>query len=83
MKEFVNGFESWQETHFEIASAIFEKSFDLTPQGIVHETEEDEGRMGLYRLAKRLTDKFENLHKGRLWEGDYFEAIDEFIKQEL
>lgn len=81
-KEFTNGFRSWAETHFEIVSMI---TLDLERGGNnkVMELNETQGTGGLYSLAKQLTDKFEKLHEGREWDGEFFEEIEYFYAQEL
>jgi hypothetical protein len=83
-KLFPNGFDNWQETHYEIVSEI---SFRVHGSMINNKLDailETQGRVGLYDLAKELTNKFENLYKGEDWiELDYFEAIDEFLRKEL
>ena len=44
---------------------------------------EAQGRGGLYELAKELTDKFENKYKGKEWDGEFFDTINEFLEEEL
>lgn len=77
-KIFVNGFTSWQETHFEIVDFItfIRKADKLT--GEVKKRQEQQGTGGLYELAEEWTDEFEELHKGREWDGDFFDEIEEF-----
>jgi hypothetical protein len=85
-KQFPNGFASWQETHFEVVCAI-----DLARQsvlyittdkkGVVEQTLETQGSGGLYELAERLTDEFETLNAGRLWDGEFFEEIWDFLSE--
>lgn len=80
-KELPNDFESWQETHFEIVSMI---TLDLEKgNNKVEEISETQGTGGLYTLAKQLTDKFEKLHEGREWDGEFFEEIEYFYAKEL
>lgn len=80
-KEFPNGFESWQETHYEIVAML---TLDIERgKNKATEISETEGTGGLYQLARQLTDKFENLHKGREWDGEFFEEIEYFYAQEL
>lgn len=82
-KTFPNGFQSWQETHFEIVTAIALELNKPEPVGVAAEWRESQGSNGLFSLAEELTDKFENLHLGREWEGDFFEAITDFIQENL
>jgi hypothetical protein len=80
-KQFPNGFDSWQETHFEIVKAIANTPEDAGNK--VTNTECMKGRGGLYELAEELTSKFEKLHKGKQWDGEFFDAIEEFLEQEF
>lgn len=84
MKKFTNGFNSWAETYFEIVSAIThecrKESFESP---IVEEKYESTGTGGMYELAESLTNKFEQEHKGRMWDGEFLDEIEEFIDKEL
>lgn len=82
-KNFPNGFASWQETHYEIVTAIALELDKAKPSGVAAETRESQGTNGLFTLAEELTDKFELLHKGREWDGEFFEAITDFINENL
>ncbi len=81
--EFKNGKHSWQETHFEVVSAITHISSMDEPYGIVLNRLNEFGTGGLYLLAEELTDEFEALNEGRVWDGDFFDEIDEFLKNKL
>lgn len=76
--QFPNGFDSWQETHFEVVSYIGTLRMEVN-EGLVKETEDTEGTGGLYELAKALTDEFESLNAGRNWDGDFFDEIESFL----
>lgn len=83
-KHFPNGFPSWNETHFQIVSAIaVELQKDNISSKAICLRIETQGSCGLYELAEELTDKFESTNKGRIWDGDWLEAIEEFLKKEL
>lgn len=83
-KNFINGFPSWMESFFEITSVIaIELEKNKTDSKIIAERYEVQGSCGMYELAEELTDKFENLHKGRDWDGEWIDTIDEFVKKEL
>ena len=83
MKNFINGFDSWQETHFEVVSQISHISRLDEPYGLVAQRIEESGTGGLYELAEELTDEFEKLNEDRLWDGEYFEEIEEFLNKKL
>jgi len=82
-KKFPNGFSSWQETHYEVVQVITREHIKNNPQGIVKERHEAQGHGGLYELAEELTDEFEKLNKGRKWDGEFFEEVDEFLNAKL
>jgi len=82
---FPNGFDDWHETHYEISSRITEmkeREGNTVPLTISL-IQGKKGRGGMYELAKELTDKFEELNKGVEWDGEYFDAHDEFIEEEI
>lgn len=81
--EFVNGFESWHETHYEVVQAITMEHAKDEPQGLVKERHDAQGHGGLYELAVELTNEFEKLNEGREWDGEYLQEIDEFMKAKL
>ena len=80
-------FEDWHETHFEIVSAINDQlngngNFEF---GVAYTVACQNGRGGLYELAKDLTDKFEELYSETIWGEDLYwsDTIEEFVKKEL
>ena len=85
--KFPNGFEEWQETHYEIVSEITKWDYDEHPSKVVREHYDAWGTGGMYDLARELTDKFELEHKNKQWGIDddtqYFDAIEEFLDREL
>lgn len=83
MKHFPNGFTSWQETHYEMVQAITMEHIKDEPQGVVKERHDAQGHGGLYELAEELTSKFERENEVVYWDGDFFEAIEQFVEQNL
>ena len=81
--EFVNGFESWHETHYEVVQAITMEQAKDEPQGLVKERHDAQGHGGLYELAVELTNEFEKLNEGREWDGEFFDEIDKFMNNKL
>jgi hypothetical protein len=81
--EFTNGFDAWQETHYEIVQAITIEHIKDEPTGTVRKRHDEQGHGGLYELANELTNLFEKENEGKEWDGDYFDTIDEFILREL
>lgn len=78
-----NGFDCWVETYYEIVSAIEKEMQKDEPSGIARLRHDSQGHGGLYDLAKELTNKFEALNAGRVWDGDFPDAIEAFIQQNL
>jgi len=83
MKTFPNGIDCYLETHFEISGAIATEFAKNTPTAVVADRHSAQGHGGLYELAEELTDLFEKEHAGVVWDGEYFEEIDAFIKKHL
>jgi hypothetical protein len=82
--KFVNGFTSWIETYHEVVSFMtlqYERDADFSSR--MSKVNEERGTRGWYELAEELTNKFENLHKGRKWDGDFFDEIEYFLTKEL
>jgi len=80
-KKFPNGFSAWQETHFEIVQAITIEHMKDDPSGIVAERHAEQGYGGLYELAEELTDEFETRYANFEWDGNFFDVIEDFIKE--
>jgi hypothetical protein len=81
--KFINGFTSWQETHFEVVSVITHIWRLDNLYGLVAERHEAQGTGGLYELAKELTDEFEKMNEERQWDGEFFDEIEEFLNTKL
>ena len=74
----------WQEAHFEIVSVIAtELNKDEITSKVIEDRYSAQGRGGMYELAEELTDKFQKLHENSEWDGDFFDAIEEFLQEEL
>ena len=89
MKEFPNGFSSWQETHCEI-SQMWALAYEReTANPHIYEKIEDfiqsNGTGGMYEACESWTDEFELKNKDRVWEGegDFFEEIEQFMTQKI
>lgn len=70
---------SYLETYYEVVSAFHTNSNSR----VLEEIENTEGRGGMYDFAKKLTDEFELLNKGRVWDGEFFDEIDKFLESKL
>lgn len=83
-KEFVNGFYSWMETHHEVCEFIgyrLKESELLYTENVIIETSSSQGSGGLYTLAEQWTDEFEKLNEGRVWDGEFFNEIGNFLNE--
>lgn len=81
---FPNGFDSWQETHFEIVSKITSLLESGETSEPIEKIQKEQGHGGLYELAKEMTIEFERKYDGRDWaDGDYFDTVEEFINEKL
>jgi hypothetical protein len=88
MKEFPNGFASWQETHYEVVAAITTElmadyEYNEFRDDLIRITLREKGHGGLYELANDLTDEFELLNKGREWDGEFFDEIERFLDEKF
>ena len=80
-QKFCNGFDSWQETHFEVVSYINTELSKDNPSGVIGDTYEMHGTGGIYFLAENWTDQFEQMFEGEDWaEKEFFEVIYEYCK---
>lgn len=77
---FPNGFDSWQETHYEVVSMMTLEYERGNP--VIEEYMGVKGIGGMYELAKELTTKFEAQHKDKAWDGEFFEELEYFMGQE-
>jgi hypothetical protein len=80
MRDYPNGFNSWQKTHFEVVQFITIQEEGWTkPVTIIDRVRKDDGLTGLYDMAKKWTDEFENEYRGKEWDGDYLDTLDSFL----
>ena len=72
----------WLETYAEVCFAIgneLGKDKDQAPL-IKHQYEEG-GRGRIWELAESLTNEFEKMHEGQQWDGEWFDAVDDFLEE--
>lgn len=81
-KQFPNGFQSWQETHFEVVGGIIE-DLERYPGGVANKIVEEFGIGKLYEFSEEWADEFEKLNKDRFWDGEFVEEITEFVENKL
>lgn len=81
-KVFPNGFQSWKETYFEVVSHIVEAN--NKGDNVVTDVAASQGTTGLYDLAEKTTDLFEEAHFGSTWdEKDFFEEVENFCNKQF
>ncbi len=80
----LEGFDDYLETYFEIVGGIFYAMNSQEPS-VVRLRYEEQGRGGMYNLAKEWADEFHSLHSDTKWDGDWIEVLEEFFnsKNEL
>jgi hypothetical protein len=82
-KQFPNGFQSWAETHHEIVSIVTLEIQAPISMPISLQEIEMQGTGGIWELCIRLTDEFEEMNRGREWDGEFFEEIESFVSKNL
>lgn len=94
-KDFPNGFEMWMETFYEVVQNIEHMTRTDWDNEELYPEEEgvtwikspytdyraQVGSLGMYQLAERMTDKFEKLHQGREWDGEFIEEVARFCEK--
>jgi hypothetical protein len=83
MNKFPNGFTSWVETHHEVVEYLTNTLRLGYTCPIALARQQEQGTGGLYELGEELTDKFEALNKGREWDGEFFDELEDFLEQKL
>lgn len=82
VERFVSGFDSWQETHFEVVQFICALEDGFASRGDkVDSVREEMGIGGVYELARDWTDEFELKYKDSIWDGEneFFETLENFL----
>lgn len=84
VKEFPNGFKSWQETHYEVA-AFIDANSGHTGDNEICAMRVQLGTKALVDLAENWTDEFENKFKGTAWgaELEYYDEIESFLDSKI
>lgn len=80
VEQFPNGFDAWHETHFEIVSYL-NRTVDQDGT-FANSTMHTQGTGGLYTVAESLTNEFERQHKGREWDGDFFDTLEAWLQSQ-
>lgn len=72
---------NYLETHYCVVSTMTE----FIEDGYINIIEyyNNTGMVGLFELAKSLTDEFQNIHKDREWDGEFFDEIYLFTTTKL
>lgn len=75
----IRNMDDYLETYFEIVGGIFYAMNSQEPS-VVRLRYEEQGRCGMYELAKEWADEFHSLHADTEWDGEWLEVLDEFVK---
>ncbi len=76
---FPNGFESWYETHYFISNHL-EQTEDLK-NSLAYQRVTKQGIGGLWELSQELTDEFETINKGRSWDGEWMDELEDWLNK--
>lgn len=83
--EFPNGFESWQNTHFEVVEVlVYMRGLDDSkkPKGFSDALDQS-ASSELYSLALNLANKYEEQTKGKERKRSLFDEIEDFVWSEV
>lgn len=75
--------EEYLETYFEITMRITRSLADSRKPDFVTKRYDKQGRGGVWELAKELTDEFQEIHKDKEWDGEFFDELDLFWEKKL
>lgn len=77
--DFPNGFVSWTETYAEIVSV-------MTSDFVEEETnfrDQVNGMFGIYEKARDWAFEFEQLNRGRGWDGEWIDEVFQFAHDKV
>lgn len=80
-----DAFRSWAETHHEIVTIVtyqLDEIYGQRPR-LLDEILSTEGTGGIYDLCIDLTTEFEKIHEDRVWDGDWLDAVIEFVQEKI
>jgi len=77
----INKDETWLNTHYEVVAAMEQALSEGHKKLTAYYN--DGGTIAKWNLAKWITSKFEDFYAGILWNGEFLEAINEFVQEEL
>lgn len=71
--------KEWSETHYQIVSIVnFQIEQDNGNKFNV--IQEREGSGGIMDICHDLTNKFQEIHKDTIWDGEWYEEIELFVR---
>lgn len=71
--------DSWIETYHEVVANLYSPAF----QPLHDKIREEGGRTALWAYAEQLTNDFQERTKAVVWDGQFFEAIDSYMQEQL
>lgn len=80
--EAVNGNRSYLETYFEIVDYITMERIKPPSEysTLFKDIQETSGTCGFWDLAEAWTNEFEAKERGRIWDGEFYEEVEDFCK---
>ena len=73
--------EDWKETHFEVVFYITNLLHNPILPEVLSTVLNTQGRCGLWELASDLTDEFNEKYKDFVWDGEFFDKLEEFLDE--
>ncbi|KKN79218.1 hypothetical protein LCGC14_0342350 [marine sediment metagenome] len=84
MKEFANGFDSWQRTHYAIARAItLEMLKEHDSPNKLYFILKNQGEEGMYNFAVVLTDEFESVNMPVVSNDEFIDELEIFFQSNI
>jgi hypothetical protein len=78
------GFKEWAHTHYEVVYMLERMTSELDPMPKALEDVLNKDYVeAIYDLSIEITNEFVHLYENKDWDGDWIEAITEFINLKL
>lgn len=82
-KQFPNGFVNWAETHHEVVSIVTAIMLKGSLPIVLEEAQLMDGHFGITQFCIDVADEFEELNRGREWDGEFYEEIEQFTNKKI
>jgi len=71
--------DHYLETYHEMTRTIW-SYVDHNDDNAIKAVMETQGTGGMWELAKAYADEFETIHRNTEWDGEFYDAIDDFVE---